>query len=134
VRKFLKSFRYGQRGFTLIELLIVVAILGILAAILIPNVTGFLKTANLAAANSEAATVKTACTAYYADDGTFPVTDSNASFYPVTGTKYLDKPSKSTYAFNEVGIISGATGGWAATPYSFFFWTSDQQWHKTASS
>jgi len=33
MKRFLRSFRYGEKGFTLIELLVVVAILGVLAAV-----------------------------------------------------------------------------------------------------
>ena len=62
-KKFLNSFRAGESGFTLIELLIVIAILGILAAVIIPNVSRFIGTSHVAAANSELAQVGTAAQA-----------------------------------------------------------------------
>jgi len=126
MKRLLKLSHRSEKGFTLIELLIVVAILGIIAAVVIPNVTGFLQTGNLAAANTEAATVKTASAAYYADGGVFPC-DSGAF------TDYLDRTPKSTYSFTQVGVVDATptgTGGWAGPPNNFTFNLDTQQWEQ----
>jgi type IV pilus assembly protein PilA len=67
MKRFLKGIRRGQKGFTLIELLIVVAILGVIAAVVVPNVAGFMTSGTLNAANTEAQTVKTAALSYYVE-------------------------------------------------------------------
>ena len=58
----------GQKGFTLIELLIVVAILGVLAAVVIPNVQRFIGAGEEEAAETELSTIQTAVVAMMVDN------------------------------------------------------------------
>ena len=59
----------GERGFTLIELLIVVAILGVLAAIVIPNVGRFIGRGEEEAKQTEFANMQSAVVAMMVDNG-----------------------------------------------------------------
>ena len=58
----------GEKGFTLIELLIVVAILGVLAAVIIPNVGRFIGRGESEAGETELTNVQTAVVAMMVDN------------------------------------------------------------------
>lgn len=75
MRKMFKS----KKGFTLIELMIVIAILGILAAVAIPNFLNARGKAQDAAALSTLEAVKTALEMYAADNGTYPISSANVA-------------------------------------------------------
>lgn len=62
----------NKKGFTLIELLIVVAIIGILAAIAIPQFASYRQKAYNSAANSDLKNVKTGMESFMADNQQYP--------------------------------------------------------------
>jgi type IV pilus assembly protein PilA len=62
----------NRKGFTLIELLIVVAIIGILAAIAIPQFSAYRLKAFNSASSSDLRNLKTALEAAYSDDQEYP--------------------------------------------------------------
>jgi type IV pilus assembly protein PilA len=63
----MKIFKTGEKGFTLIELLVVISILGVLAGVVILNVTKYIGSGKTEAAKTELSNVQTAVSAYMYD-------------------------------------------------------------------
>ena len=132
MQKVTKSFHAGEKGFTLIELLIVIVILGVLAAAIIPNLSKFVGSGNVGAANAELASVNTAVGAYQADNsGSFPcATQPTAGLAgeqlidnTLISPAYVNGTIKGLYKVDNSGKIwqaANGTGGW---PTSIVFGT-----------
>lgn len=118
--------RVAKKGFTLIELMIVVAIIGILAAIAIPKFADLITKSKESSAKGSLGSVRGAITIYYSDtEGLWPNSGAAGSLSDLVG-KYLDRipeiaiPSQSASGpvtpghVNSAGVLGAVSdgGGW----------------------
>lgn len=96
----------SEKGFTLIELMIVIAIIGILAAIAIPQFSAYRTRSYNAAAMADLRSAATAQEAYQVDNQTYAnsLTDLTVSYGLITSN-------------NVELVISGSPGGYTITSY-----------------
>ena len=67
--------RAAGRGFTLIEIMVVIVILGVLAALVVPNVLSRTDDARIAAAKSDLGAIRQALKLYRPDNQRYPTTE-----------------------------------------------------------
>ncbi len=117
--KLAKRIHRGEKGFTLIELLVVIGILGILAAVAIPNIIGLMDSGKEEAALTELYNIQVAVTAYmYQNDGAIPTADGEAGVIDGDEIGPHITGGSSAFAALKYGIYSVAADGYVTTSWT----------------
>ena len=114
VKQLIRRIHRNQKGFTLVELLIVIAILGVLAAVVLLNVTGLIGEGETEASATELVTVQTAMDVMMTKNGLSTVTatskTNNMAAFPKGKPLYPNylrtKTTDSKYACNKYGKVT----------------------------
>jgi prepilin-type N-terminal cleavage/methylation domain-containing protein len=112
MRSLFRKTHKGQKGFTLVEVLVVFTLLGVLAAIILPSVSGVLSYSHDQAADAELATVQTAVDAMMAvtDNATMVLTGptNDMTDFP-TGIALFPKYLRSATTHLEYSVDADGT-------------------------
>ena len=101
-----------RRAFTLIEILIVVVILGILAAIVVPQFTDAADDANDAAVRSQLQTLRGQIELYYAQNAEYPDLVADGWTDVIDGDYLMAAPTNSLQSASTVAAAAADGVGW----------------------